>query len=75
MSPGLTDAHIHFSENGGLYTRPDAIDLRKFTPYEEEITISKTKMEAKLRRYLKNGITTVFDVGSTLYFLEKKLSV
>ncbi len=71
LAPGLTDAHIHFSQNGGLYTRPDAIDLRKFTPYEEEITISKTKMEDKLRRYLKNGITTVFDVGSTLYFLEK----
>lgn len=71
LAPGLTDAHIHFSQNGGLYTRPDAIDLRKFVPYEEEITISKTTMEAKLRRYLKNGITTVFDVGSTLYFLEK----
>jgi imidazolonepropionase-like amidohydrolase len=71
LVPGLTDAHIHFSQNGGLYTRPDAIDLRKFTPYEEDITISKTKMEDKLRRYLKNGITTVFDVGSTLYFLEK----
>jgi len=71
LAPGLTDAHIHFSQNGGLYTRPDAIDLRKFVPYEEEIIISKTTMEAKLRRYLKNGITTVFDVGSTLYFLEK----
>ena len=71
LAPGLTDAHIHFSQNGGLYTRPDAIDLRKFRPYEEEITISKTTIEAKLRRYLKNGITTVFDVGSTVYFLEK----
>lgn len=71
LSPGLTDAHIHFSQNGGLYTRPDAIDLRKFVSYDEEITFSKTNMENKLRRYLKNGITTVFDVGSTLYFLEK----
>ena len=71
LAPGLTDAHIHFSQNGGLYTRPDAINLRKFVPYEDEITISKATMEAKLRRYLKNGITTVFDVGSTLYFLEK----
>jgi imidazolonepropionase-like amidohydrolase len=71
LAPGLTDAHIHFSQNGGLYTRPDAIDLRKFRPYEDEIKISKTNMEGKLRRYLKNGITTVFDVGSTLYFLEK----
>ncbi len=71
LTPGLTDAHIHFSQNGGLYTRPDAIDLQKFVPYDEEIAFSKTNMEDKLRRYLKNGITTVFDVGSTLYFLEK----
>lgn len=71
LAPGLIDAHIHFSQNGGLYTRPDAIDLREFTPYEDEILISKTKMKDKLRRYLKNGITTVFDVGSTLHFLEK----
>jgi imidazolonepropionase-like amidohydrolase len=71
LSPGLTDAHIHFSQNGGLYTRPDAIDLQKFVPYDDEINFSKTTMETKLRRYLKNGITTVFDVGSTLYFLEK----
>src|SRR4030095_4514686 len=26
--PGLIDAHVHFSQSGGLYTRPDAIDLR-----------------------------------------------
>ncbi len=71
LTPGMTDAHIHFSQNGGLYTRPDAIDLQKFVPYDEEIAFSKTNMEDKLRRYLKNGITTVFDVGSTLYFLEK----
>jgi imidazolonepropionase-like amidohydrolase len=71
LAPGLTDAHIHFSQNGGLYTRPDAIDLMKFVPFEEEIKYSKTNMENKLRRYLQNGITTVFDVGSTFYFLTR----
>ncbi len=71
LTPGLIDAHIHFSQNGGLYTRPDAIDLMKFVPYQEEITISKTTMENKLRRYLQNGITTVFDVGSTINLLER----
>jgi imidazolonepropionase-like amidohydrolase len=71
LAPGLTDVHIHFSQNGGLYTRPDAIDLTNFVPYDEEITISKTTMEDKLRRYLQNGITTVFDVGDPFYFLEK----
>ncbi|TXE18780.1 amidohydrolase family protein [Psychroserpens burtonensis] len=71
LAPGLTDAHMHFSQNGGLYTRPDAINLQEFVPYGDEITTSKTTMENKLRRYLKNGITTVFDVGSPLYYLEK----
>src|SRR5215831_18278125 len=28
--PGLIDAHVHFSQSGGIYTRPDIIDLRKW---------------------------------------------
>ena len=64
LFPGLTDAHIHFFQNGGLYTRPDVIDLRKYVSYEEEIEATKTNMEDKLRRYLQNGITTVYDVGA-----------
>src|SRR5262245_20731274 len=28
VMPGLIDAHVHFSQSGGLYTRPDVIDLR-----------------------------------------------
>jgi len=71
LAPGLTDAHIHFSQNGGLYTRPDAIDLRKLVPHEQDIDVSKAQMEDKLRRYLQNGITTVFDVGSTVNLLKK----
>jgi len=41
LIPGLTDAHIHFFQNGGLYTRPDVIDLRKYMPYDEEIQLAK----------------------------------
>ena len=26
--PGLVDAHVHFFQSGGAYTRPDAVDLR-----------------------------------------------
>ena len=28
--PGLIDAHVHFSQSGGIYTRPDVVDLRKW---------------------------------------------
>ena len=70
--PGLVDAHVHFFQNGGLYARPDAIDLRKHRPYDHEIALTKSDMEDKLRRYLQNGVTTVFDVGATYNFLKKR---
>lgn len=72
LFPGLVDAHIHFSQNGGLYTRPDAIDLRKYKAYDQEIALARADMEAKLKRYLQNGITTVIDVGSTFNFLNQR---
>lgn len=72
LFPGLVDAHIHFFQNGGLYTRPDAIDLRKFKSYDSEISLAKRDMENKLKRYLKNGITTVIDVGANYNFLQQR---
>ena len=28
VMPGLVDGHVHFFQSGGLYTRPDVLDLR-----------------------------------------------
>lgn len=72
LLPGLVDAHIHFFQNGGLYTRPDAIDFRSEMPYNKEIDLAHQTMEDKLRRYLQNGITTVIDVGATYSFLKQR---
>ena len=72
LAPGLVDAHIHFFQNGGIYARPDALDLRKYHSYEDEIALTKSDMETKLRRYLQAGITTVIDVGATLHFLNQR---
>jgi len=72
LFPGLTDAHIHFFQNGGLYARPDAIDFRSKMPYNKEIELSHQTMEDKLRRYLQNGITNVIDVGATNNFLKQR---
>ena len=72
LFPGLTDAHIHFFQNGGLYARPDAIDLRNVMPYDKEIELSHQMMGDKLRRYLQNGITNVIDVGATYNFLKQR---
>ncbi|HVF96681.1 MAG TPA: amidohydrolase family protein, partial [Flavisolibacter sp.] len=72
LMPGLVDAHVHFFQSGGLYTRPDAIDLRKYRPYEDEIRWGHNNMESFLRRYTKAGITSVVDVGATVSFLQQR---
>ena len=64
--PGLIDAHIHLFQSGGLYTRPDALDLREYHPYEEERSWLKDNAGRLLKRYLRAGITTVIDVGGPL---------
>ncbi|ASK32256.1 amidohydrolase [Chryseobacterium sp. T16E-39] len=70
LMPGMTDAHVHFFQSGGLYTRPDAFDLRKQAPYEKEIDWVHQNMEDFLLRYLKSGITSVIDAGATYNFLK-----
>src|SRR5215203_1963587 len=37
LIPGLVDAHVHFFQSGGVYARPDAVDLRRYQPYQKEI--------------------------------------
>jgi len=34
--PGLIDSHVHFSQSGGIYTRPDIIDLRNGVPTKKK---------------------------------------
>lgn len=65
LFPGFVDAHVHFFQSGGLYTRPDAIDLREVKPYAREIASTLGRAENVARRYLRNGITTVIDPGAT----------
>jgi imidazolonepropionase-like amidohydrolase len=72
LVPGLTDAHVHFFQSGGLYARPDAIDLRKNAPYDKEIEWGHNNMEDFLRRYVREGITTVIDPGATISFLQQR---
>ncbi len=61
--PGLIDAHMHFFQSGGLYTRPDGIDLNAYYSYEKEQDYIKTNLTKTLARYLRSGITGVADVG------------
>ena len=68
--PGLIDAHVHFFQSGGLYTRPDIIDLRRFRPYAREIAWIRNQLPATLARYLASGITSVIDMAGPQWVLE-----
>lgn len=72
IMPGMTDAHVHFFQSGGLYTRPDAMDLRKVAPYDKELSWVHNNMEDLLRRYVRAGITSVVDVGASYSFLQQR---
>ena len=75
LSPGFTDAHVHFFQTGGLYTRPDAIDLRKYQPHDKELKFAHDNMEELLHRYAATGITSVIDVGASFNFLLQRDSM
>ena len=61
--PGLIDAHVHFFQSGGLYTRPDVIDLRHIRSYEDEIAGIRERLPETLESYLASGITSVVDLA------------
>ncbi len=65
--PGLIDAHVHFDQSGGLYTRPDIIDLQKWRPYEQELQWIRNRLPFTLERYLASGITGVVDAGGPMW--------
>ena len=71
LIPGLADGHIHFFQSGGLYTRPDGLDLRHRVPYEDqELSWIKNNIDDFFRRYLRCGVTTVVDVGGPYWNFE-----
>lgn len=67
LLPGLIDSHVHLFQSGSLYTRPDAFDLRKYQPYEDERKWLRQNAPDLLKRYLQSGITTIIDVGGPMY--------
>jgi imidazolonepropionase-like amidohydrolase len=70
ITPGLIDAHVHFSQSGGIYTRPDAIDLTKIVPYERDRERSRAALDETFKRYLASGVTTVVDAGGPMWNFE-----
>ncbi len=70
ITPGLVDAHIHFSQTGWADGRPDSIDVRDRHPYDRTIADLARHPERFGRTYLCSGVTSVFDVGGYAWTLE-----
>ena len=70
--PGYIDTHVHFFQTGGIYTRPDAIDLTKVRPYAEEIAMMKRRLPDAFARYLRSGVTSVIDIGGPFWNFEMR---
>src|SRR6266404_7387050 len=68
--PGYIDTHVHFFQSGGLFTRPDAVDLTKIRSYADEIALVKKNLPDTFARYLRSGITSVVDVGCPFWNFE-----
>jgi len=70
ITPGLVDAHVHFSQTEWADGRPDALDVRAAHPYDEVVAKLKASPERIGRAYLCSGITAVFDVGGYPWTLQ-----
>ncbi|HEV2855553.1 MAG TPA: amidohydrolase family protein [Thermoanaerobaculia bacterium] len=70
ITPGLVDAHVHFSQTGWADGRPDSIDLRDRYPYDKTVSYLERHPERFGRSYLCSGVTAVFDVGGYAWTLD-----
>src|SRR3954469_11958105 len=65
--PGYIATHVHFFQSGGLFTRPDVVDLNNVRPYKEEHDWIEKNLPDLFARYLRCGITSVVDVGGPIW--------
>jgi imidazolonepropionase-like amidohydrolase len=70
--PGYIDTHVHFFQSGGLFTRPDAVDLTSVRPYRDEVAMIKGNLPEAFARYLRCGITSVLDIGGPIWNFEMR---
>jgi imidazolonepropionase-like amidohydrolase len=63
ITPGLVDAHVHFSQTGWVDGRPDGLTAPDYYPYAETSRANRDNPERWAQSYLCTGITAVYDVG------------
>ncbi|WP_189467384.1 amidohydrolase family protein [Litchfieldella qijiaojingensis] len=70
ITPGLVDAHVHFSQTGWLDGRPDSRIGHDFYDYEALQQALSATPDRWYRAYLCSGVTAVYDVGGFPWTLE-----
>ncbi len=70
--PGYVDSHVHFFQSGGLYTRPDVLDLNRARPYARETEMVRARLSDAFQRYLRSGVTAVIDIGGPRWNFEMR---
>ncbi|MFC3416159.1 amidohydrolase family protein [Algoriphagus hitonicola] len=63
ITPGLVDAHVHFSQTGFFDGRPDALDIRDTLRFDSLQAKQKKHPNRYFETYLRSGVTAVYDVG------------
>ncbi|MEX0690433.1 MAG: amidohydrolase family protein [Gemmatimonadales bacterium] len=63
LTPGLVDAHVHYSQTGWIDGRPDGISAPDLYPYAATSRALRAHPARWHRSYLCSGITAVYDVG------------
>jgi imidazolonepropionase-like amidohydrolase len=70
VTPGLVDAHVHFSQTGWADGRPDFLDVRSTHPYADVEADLKSNPQRFAKSYICSGVTSVFDVGGFPWTLQ-----
>ena len=68
--PGLIDGHVHLSESGSAFTRPDIIDATKIQSYQADQKWLLANTSSLLKNYVSLGITTIFDMGGPSQYIK-----
>ena len=63
LTPGLVDAHVHFSQTGWVDGRPDGLSAPDVYPYAETAAAAEANPDRWHQSYLCTGITAVYDPG------------
>jgi imidazolonepropionase-like amidohydrolase len=70
ITPGLIDAHVHYSQTGWADGRPDALDVRARYPYDKTVADLAANPGRFGRSELCSGVTATFDVGGFSWTLD-----